>query len=437
MSARAQRWWLGILIAGVVLLVLCVVIIRAMAQPPLRPAPEPKQARTSAGDWVEVSRGQYLVRAGDCMACHTADGGKAFAGGRAVPTPFGTIYSTNITPDPATGIGNWSFEDFYRAMHYGIRRDGSRLYPAFPYPWYTKTTRDDVFAIKAWLDTLEPVRQRPPDNELPWPLGMRAVMAGWNTLFFDAGTYQPNPDESAQWNRGAYLVQGLMHCAACHTEKNFAGATNEDRALQGGLAEHAFAPSLHGGMRDGLGSWSVNDIVEYLKTGSNAKTSAAGPMAEVVERSTQYLNDADLTAIAVYLKKLPGDNGNAHDDKDDSDEIADATMQRGHDVYFDNCQGCHMEQGKGLDRVFPPLNGSSAIMTAKPDTLILVLLQGARIPQTDLKPTGFKMPAFDAKLDDEQIADVLTYIRNAWGNRASAVSASEVAEKREVASTAR
>jgi mono/diheme cytochrome c family protein len=292
-----------------------------------------------------------------------------------------------------------------------------------------------VFAIKAYLDTVKPVRQRSPDNELPWPLSMRAAMAGWNTLFFDAGTYQPQPDRSAQWNRGAYLVQGLLHCAACHTPKNVLGGSQEDRELFGGFAEHAYAPTLHGGMREGLGSWSVNDIVEYLKTGSNAKTSAAGPMAEVVQKSTQYLNDRDLTAIAVYLKKLPGDadHATADADTDDSNKVADLTMQRGHAIYLDNCEGCHMAKGVGLDRVFPPLAGSAAIMAAEPDTLIMVLLEGARIPATDVKPTGFKMPAFDAKLDDRQIADVLTYIRNAWGNHASEVSADEVAHKREVA----
>lgn len=235
---------------------------------------------------------------------------------------------------------------------------------------------------------------------------------------------------------GAYLVQGLLHCAACHTPKNVLGGSNEDRALAGGFAEHVFAPSLRGGIRDGLGSWSVDDIAEYLKTGSNAKSSAAGPMAEVVERSTQYLSDDDLTAIATYLKRLPGNDADANASDAGSGKLADAAMQRGHALYLDNCAGCHMAGGVGLDKVFPPLKGSSAIMAAEPDTLIMVLLKGARIPTTDEKPTGLQMPTFDAKLDDEQIADMLTYIRNAWGNHASAVSASAVADKRRVASTA-
>ncbi|MGH8145669.1 MAG: c-type cytochrome [Rhodanobacteraceae bacterium] len=375
--------------------------------------------------YAAIQHGRYLVKAGDCKACHTAPGGKPFAGGRAVPTPFGIIYSTNITPDPATGIGKWSEADFYHAMHTGTARDGHHLYPAFPYPWYTKVTSNDVRDIKAYLGTLPPVRQRNLPTELPWPFSMRSTMAVWNKLYFDEGTFKGDPKESAAWNRGAYLVRGLGHCGACHSPKNFAGAVKQSDALHGGHAEHAFAPALTGGLRDGLGGWSANEIVGYLKTGSNDKSSAAGPMAEVVTNSTQYLSDADLHAIATYLKAQPHPKSGEQTGRPDKN-----LMTLGGDVYADDCTACHMDHGQGLARVFPPLKGSSAIQAANADTLIRVVLGGADVPATQSRPTGLKMPAFNDKLDDAQIAALLTYIRNAWGNHASAVSNSEVAKMR-------
>lgn len=371
-----------------------------------------------------IERGRYLVKAGDCAACHTADNGKPFAGGRAVPTPFGIIYSTNITPDKDTGIGNWSEADLYRAMHDGIDRQGRHLYPAFPYPWYTRVTPGDVRAIDAYLSTLQPVRQVDRENKLPWPLTMRGGLAIWNKLYLDKGVFGGDPSKSVAWNRGAYLVTGLGHCGACHTEKNFAGAVKKDEAFHGGMGENAFAPSLAGDLRDGLGGWSAAEIAEYLKTGSNDKSSAAGPMAEVVHDSTQYLDDADLLAIATYLKDLPPTGAKADHDVDQDQ------FKLGAAVYADDCTGCHMEHGQGLSHVFPPLKGSSAIQARKADTLIRVVLGGAEIPQTQVKPTAFKMPSFDDKLDNAQVAAVLSYIRNAWGNHASPVTSGQVADMR-------
>lgn len=381
--------------------------------------------RMSPGPYGQIARGRYLVRAGDCAACHTAENGAPFAGGRAVPTPFGVIYSSNITPDPDTGIGRWSDGDFYRAMHEGIDRLGNHLYPAFPYPWYTRVSRDDVLAIKAYLDTLAPVRQRNRPNELPWPLNMRGDMAVWNGMFFDAGTYQPDPKRSPQWNRGAYLVKGLGHCGACHSAKNFAGATDKDDPLTGGFAEHAFAPSLNGGIRDGLGSWTEQDIVQYLGTGRNSRTAAAGPMAEVVEESTQYLSKSDRQAIAVYLKSLPApkDESVATVDKD--------TLDRGAALYVDNCEGCHLKEGQGELGAFPPLRASTAVQAKSADTLIGVILDGAQIPATKSEQTGLAMQGFADHLTDAQIADLTTYIRNAWGNHAEAVDADDVEDLRE------
>lgn len=371
-----------------------------------------------------VQRGHYLVRAGDCASCHTAKNGAPFAGGHPVLTPFGIIYSTNITPDKDTGIGKWSETDFYRAMHAGLDRQKNHLYPAMPYVWYTKVTPDDVRAMKAYLDTLKPVRQVNRKPELPWPMSDRSVMGVWNKMYFNKGTFAHDAHKSAQWNRGAYLVEGLGHCGACHTDPNFAGAPT-GKPLHGGLLVGSFAPSLAGGLRDGLGGWTAPEIVEYLKTGSNDKTAAAGAMAEVIANSTQYLSDADLGAIATYLKDMPAPNSKA--DKSDVDKN---TRSLGAAVYVDNCAGCHMDGGQGQPHVFPQLKGSSAVQAAKAETMIRVVLGGAGIPATESRPTGLKMPAFNEKLDDTQIAAVVSYIRNAWGNHASTVAAADVAKMR-------
>jgi len=378
--------------------------------------------------YTTIEKGRDLVNAGDCASCHTDQGGKPYAGGLAVPTPFGVIYSTNITPDPTTGIGNWSEQDFYKAMHDGIRRDGKHLYPAFPYPWFTKVSREDVHAIKAFLDTLAPVRQQNKPTELSWPLNVREVMAGWNELYFHEGAFKADPKKTEQWNRGAYLVEGLGHCGACHTATNALGASKSGEKLKGGeFGEHWYAPSLTSGLRDGLGGWSIAEIVEYLKTGANAKSAAAGAMAEVVKNSTQYLSDADLNAIAAYLKDSPVEKANAATKTTGIDKQA---WSHGGALYVDNCTGCHMENGEGLPHTFPPLKESSAVQAKNSGTVIHVVLAGAKMPATPGKPTGLAMPAFDGKLDDKEVADLVNYIRNAWGNHASLTSSDAVSKVR-------
>jgi mono/diheme cytochrome c family protein len=377
--------------------------------------------------FTTIERGRYLAEAGDCAACHTADGGAPFAGGRAIPTPFGTIYSTNITPDKETGIGRWTNDDFYRAMHEGIRRDGKRLYPAFPYPWYTKVGVDDARAIRAYLDVLPAVKQENKPPDLPWPLSMRVAMAGWNALYFHEGTFRADASKAAQWNRGKYLVEGLGHCGACHTPKTPLGGPKKDERLEGGYGEHWYASSLSGDLRDGLGAWTAAEIVEYLKTGSNAKAAAAGPMAEVVKNSTQHLSEGDLAAIAVYLKDMP----RIKDQRENAaSSIDNAVMDRGKALYVDNCTGCHLENGAGIAQVFPPLRASAPVQAKDPATVLQAIIEGATVVATKDKPTGLSMPAFGWKLGDTELADLATYIRNAWGNRASAVSASEVAKAR-------
>ncbi len=373
---------------------------------------------------ASIRHGRYLAEAGDCAACHTADGGKPFAGGRPVPTPFGVIYSTNITPDKDTGIGNWTEQDFYRAMHEGMRPDGTHLYPAFPYPWYTKLSRQDVDDVKAFLSTLPPVHEENRPTGLHWPFSVREGMAAWNKMFFHAGSYQPDPSKSQQWNRGAYLVEGLGHCGACHTPKNSAGAVKKKEFLTGGYGENWFATNLTGAVRDGLGNWSPKEIEEYLKSGSNDKAAATGPMAEVIQHSTQHLDDADLAAIATYLKDLKGSEPDqkAATDKD--------VLARGAALYKDQCTGCHMENGEGIPDVFPPLKGNAVVQANDPETLLHIVLDGAKIVSTASKPTGLAMPAFGGKLTDQDISDLATYLRGAWGNRASAVDEKKVAKVR-------
>ena len=383
------------------------------------------------GSHAEIERGRYLVQAGDCAACHTDERGQPFAGGRAVPTPFGTIYSTNITPDGPTGIGNWTSDEFYRAMHEGIAPGGRHLYPAFPYPWYTKLTRADVDAIRAYLATLAPVRRQNTPTELPWPFDVREVMAGWNALYFDEGTFRSNPQKSAEWNLGAYLVEGLGHCGACHSPKNFAGAPKRDKAFQGGYGENWYATSLGGDLHDGLGQWTADDIVRYLKTGANKRAAAFGPMAEVVHDSTQYLDQQDLHAMAVYLKDLPPHESPSTTKTTDTGDRADADrLTRGHGLYVDDCAGCHMENGEGIAGVFPPLKGNNVVQAKDPETVVHVILSGQKTAVTQRNPTGLAMPAFDWKLSDQDIADVASYVRSAWGNSAAPVSAGTVKDVR-------
>jgi len=376
----------------------------------------------------EVTRGQYLARAGDCEFCHTEPNGKSFAGGRGIPTPFGVIYSVNITPDRNTGVGRWSEQDFYNAMHSGVSSDGTHLYPAFPYPWFTKLARTDVDAIWTYLKTLTPVNQGDKKNQLPWVLRWRGEMAGWNGLYFDQGEYKNDPAQSAQWNRGAYLVDGLAHCGACHTPDNFLGGTKHSKAFEGGNAGlQWYAPGLGNNLRDGVGDWSEAEIVEYLKTGANVKSASAGPMTEVVMNSTQYLSDADLNAIAAYLKNRQ----NAPNKSLPKTAALDATaLARGQALYTDNCTACHMPDGRGVPNVFPPLTGSAAIQADKPGTVIHVVLAGARMAAPSAKPTGLAMPGFGWKLDDREIADVVNYCRHAWGNLAPSVDADAVAAVR-------
>jgi mono/diheme cytochrome c family protein len=369
---------------------------------------------------ADIQRGRYLATAGDCVACHTTVGGKPFAGGRPIETPFGTLYSPNITPDRETGIGAWNDEQFYNALHSGIDPTGRHLYPAFPYPYFTKLTRDDVRAIHAYLDTVDPVRSKRPASQLDWPLDYRFLLTGWNWLYFDEGTFAGDSQKSAEWNRGAYLVRGAGHCGACHTPKNFAGGDEKSQALEGGLLQGWHVPNITADRRRGIGSWTVEEIAEYLKTGRNAHSGATGLMAEVVSDSTSHLSDSDLRAIAVYLKDQPGHPA------DVDHGASDAVLAAGKAIYNDSCAACHQGNGKGVPHLFPPLAGSANVQAKDPTTLIRLVLQGASTVRTAAQPTFAAMPAYRWKLDDGETAAVLSYVRNQWGNAAPAVSADDV-----------
>jgi mono/diheme cytochrome c family protein len=368
-----------------------------------------------------VARGRYLATAGDCTACHTVPGGKPFAGGLAIDTPFGTLVSANITPDRRAGIGAWSDDEFVRSMQQGIAPGGQHLYPAMPYPFFTRVTRADLLAIRAYLATLEPAPDAVDTNRLPLPFSIRSGMIVWNGLNFSPGEFRADPSRSDEWNRGAYLVNGLGHCGACHTPKNLLGGDKSGQPLGGGVLQGWYATPLDNDVRTGLGAWKIEDIVSYLKTGWGGGQAASGTMALVVADSTSQLADSDLKAMAAYLKDIvaPASAASALDKNS-------AAMKSGRALYTANCSACHTGSGEGVAGMAPTLAHSAAVQAAATDTLINVVLHGAEAVATDAAPTAPGMPAFDWQLSDDQIAQLLTYIRNDWGNAASAVDASDV-----------
>lgn len=376
-----------------------------------------------------IARGQALVIAADCSSCHTKEGGKPFAGGTALQTAFGTIYAPNITFDKDTGIGSWTEADFYSALHRGIDDEGNHLYPAMPYNYYTRLPENDVRAIYAYLKSLPPVHHEVKDPDLSWPFSWRPLIAVWNWLFFKEGEYRPDPRQSVRWNRGAFLVEALGHCGACHTPQNFLGAPQTSRLLQGNEFEHWFAPSLTGSNRDGLGQWTRAQIVQFLKTGGNLRTGAYGPMDDVISNSTSKMNYGDLAAIATYLKSLPPAKSRQSSEMPPGD-----VMRKGERIFGNDCAECHTESGHASNAPFASLYGNSAVQAPNPASIIHVILTGTHAMKTNRLPTGQAMPAFASKLKDHQIADVATYIRNAWGNSAPPVSEGEVSELRKAVS---
>lgn len=396
----------------------------------------------SAAETDLVKQGEYLARAGDCVACHTAKGGKPFAGGLPMETPIGTLYSTNITPDK-TGLGDYSFEDFDQAVRHGVAKNGSTLYPAMPYPSYARVSESDMQALYAYfMKGVEPVAQVNKDSDIPWPLSMRWPLAGWRWMFAPkVEDYQAQAGADPVISRGAYLVEGLGHCGACHTpraltmQEKSLSASDGSAFLSGSAPlEGWIAKSLRGDHKDGLGSWSEEQLVQFLKTGRSDRSAVFGGMSDVVVHSMQYMSQQDLTAIARYLKSLP-----AVDPKDQphqyDKQVADALWkgddsQPGASVYIDNCAACHRTDGHGYTRVFPALAGNPVLQTADATSLINIVLNGGTLPATHTAPSTFTMPAFAWRLSDQEVADVVSFVRGSWGNKGAPVKASDVASLR-------
>ncbi|MBL0419896.1 c-type cytochrome [Ramlibacter sp. AW1] len=373
-----------------------------------------------------VERGAYLARAGNCMACHTERGGAPYAGGRAIDTPFGTLHGSNLTP-AATGLGAWTADDFWRALHHGRSRDGRLLYPAFPYPNYTRVTRADADALFAYLRSLPAVERANTPHDLSWPVSTQAALAVWRALYFRPGVYADEAGRSAEWNRGAYLVQGLGHCSACHSTRNALGAT-ELMDLSGGMIpmQGWYAPSLASRAEAGLAGWEIDRIVQLLGTGSAPGASTLGPMAEVVLHSTQHLSAPDLRAMAVFLREVPETDASP----DSAPPAGAALRERGARLYAEHCAACHGEQGQGIAGAYPPLAGNRAVTMPVTANLVQVVMYGGFPPATQGHPRPFGMPPFALELSDAEVAAVLSFIRGAWGNSAGAVSELDVAQQR-------
>ncbi|WP_454688719.1 c-type cytochrome [Achromobacter aloeverae] len=400
-----------------------------------------------------IQRGEYVARASDCVACHSVPDAPPFSGGLAMATPMGAIYTTNITPDKATGIGDYTLADFDRAMRHGVARDGHRLYPAMPYPSYAKLGDDDVRALYAYfMHAVRPVQRENRPGEIPWPLNMRWPLALWNLVFAPGGEYRPKPQpgvaaaqdadgKSRLWNRGAYLVQSAGHCGSCHTPRGFAmneKALDEGSPLyvSGALLDGWYAPSLRNDPNTGLGRWSEDDVYQFLKTGRNRHAVVFGSMTDVINNSTQFMSDEDLKAIAYYLKSLPGDP-----QRDGAPWAYDASSNQGlalgerlkvpgAQTFMARCSACHGADGRGQAPWIPPLAGAASSMSTENASSINATLNGSGRVVANGMPDAYRMPPFRAQLSDKEIADVLTFVRTAWGNRGGAVTQEAVKDLR-------
>ena len=382
----------------------------------------------NATDANLIARGAYLASAGNCMACHTARGGERYAGGLGIATPFGTVFTSNLTPDAGTGLGNWSAADFWRALHNGRSKSGRLLYPAFPYTSYTRVTREDSDAMFAYLRSLPAVTQANQPHALRFPYQSQAALAVWRALYFSPGAYQTDASRNPEWNRGAYLVTGLGHCSACHSPRDALGGTRAGKALDlaGGLIpmQNWYAPSLASPQEAGVADWDREDIVSLLKNGVSPQASVTGPMAEVVLRSTQYLNREDLGAMAQYLKALPASHPAFHEPARVA--RADINLAQAAKLYDQHCAQCHGDKGQGVANAYPALAGNRAVTMPSMENLVQIVLNGAYAPATAGNPRPFGMPPFVLVLSDSEVAAVISFIRTSWGNQASDISPLQV-----------
>lgn len=386
-------------------------------------------ADAPSGD-AQVAAGEYLARAGNCVACHTRTGGAEYAGGRPVATPFGDVYSTNLTPDDATGIGSWTADDFWRAMRYGKSKSGRRLYPAFPYPSYTLIGRADSDAILAYLKSLEPVTSPRIEPQLRFPYDTTLALLVWRALYFDPSPFEPRTDRSPEWNRGAYLTEGLGHCGACHTPRGLLGGSRADARFAGGdvpMLGWDAPPLRPDGARTDT---ELDDVAALLKTGVSSRRAVSGPMAEVVYHSLQHLRDDDIAAIVRYISSLPATEPAAPPRRAPvSERRTQNLFAAGASIYAEHCADCHGRRGQGEPFVYPALAGNREVTSPSPANALRTLLFGGFPPTTAGNPRPFGMPPYSHRLSDYEIAAVLTYIRGAWGNAAPPVSQTDVARR--------
>lgn len=395
--------------------------------------PDYAGARNGSDD-DPVARGDYLATAGNCLTCHSAPGGDAYAGGVAFTTEFGTLYASNITPDPTAGIGSWTEEEFVRAMRDGKGASGSNLFPAFPYPHYTKLTDQDISDIYAFLQTVTPSSSTPPENALKFPFNQRWLLGFWNFLNFESGQFEPDASKSAEWNRGAYLVEGLAHCGACHTPRGSLGGPEMDLALSGGVyidevpggeKRKWSAPNLTSSL-DGLGTWTEQDLVDYLSSGRSPMGSSLGPMNKVIEHGTSKLHLDDIKAMAVYLKATPSITRSPQHEMDPRE------FSRADILYTVHCGTCHLPTGLGDPTMAPSLKGNAVVQAADPSAFINIVIYGVERSEVLDGPKMWEkeMEPFKDKLDDEEIALISTYVRSNWGNYGGPVTEEDVAEQR-------
>ncbi|MFZ6644777.1 c-type cytochrome [Undibacterium sp. TJN25] len=403
-----------------------------------------------------IKQGEYLARAGDCVACHSSAGGKPFAGGLAMATPVGKVYSSNITPDKEQGIGSWSFEDFDKLMRTGVSKRGYTVYPAMPYPSYSRLSVADMQALYAYF--MQGVQPDPAPNkkaDIPWPLSMRFPLTWWRWAFAprpepyqpatagSAGSTGGTSSASAQLLRGAYLVQGLGHCGACHTarglgmqEKALTEVGNEDYLAGGTAIDGWSVPSLRNEHGGGLARWSAADIAAFLKTGRNTHSASFGAMNDVVAHSMQYMSDEDLASIAGYLKSLSASTPVAApfvaDDKIGKELFRGVVTSAGAQIYLDRCAGCHRSDGKGYSNAFPALAGNAVLQSADPTSAINVVLSGGRVPATVSAPSALAMAPYSSLLNDEQVAQVVSFIQTSWGNQGSPATVVQVKKIRSI-----
>ena len=390
--------------------------------------------QVQSADAALVSRGEYVARLSDCVACHSLPGKTPFAGGLEMATPLGAIHATNITPDREHGIGNYTLADFDRAVRHGVTPDGRRLYPAMPYPSYVKLSDDDIRALYAFfMKGVQPASAPNIPSDIPWPLNLRWPIALWNGVFAPSAPYAAKPEQDALWNRGAYIVQGPGHCGSCHTPRGLAfneKALDESGApfLAGALLDGWYAPSLRQDPNTGLGRWSEPQIVQFLKTGRNAHAVVYGSMTEAFNNSTQFMQDDDLGAIARYLKSLPGDP--QRDGTPWQYQPATVSTGPGAHTYATRCASCHGLDGKGQPEWMPPLAGATSALAKESASAINITLNGSQRVVAAGVPDAYRMPAFREQLSDQEIADVLGYMRSTWGNNGGAVDAKAVGKLR-------